>query len=402
MVRGPRTYDNDGFVRVSFNVEGLDRDELWFDLDPSFGEFTDDSCDAAVASLVLAAMAAGRPLLVDGPVSERLVWNLHNTVIPVVLRQLPFLRPVRIETWERRRGRRTAAGAIMTPLSCGVDSFAAIADHYLAEGLSERERVTHLLFSHIGHHGYGDEAGLRAERRFLLAQSAAAELGLPIGRVDSNTPEFYPEEHNSPFNWLATISVRMAAVPLLLQKGVKRFLVASSGSWGSVRVHETHNMSEAEPILLSAMSTDQVEISSVGWDYSRLDKTQRIAGLPVVQRHLDVCVMEGGVNCTRCEKCLRTLLGLDVLGHLEEFRGRFDLNAYKKHRSDSIARALAETQRPALIKIRQFMEDTGFPIPLSARLRAGLLKAWRTVPQGIRAKVRRIPGPPPPPHISFR
>jgi hypothetical protein len=279
--------------------------------------------------------------------------------------------------------------AVMTPLSCGVDSFSAIQDHALAEGIEEFHRVTHLVNAHFGHHGYGDETDDRAEARWLNASSAAAALGLPLIRVVSNQHRFYPEVHNDRMNWLATISVRNASIPLLLQKGVGRFYFASGHSWREVGVSTLRDISRMDPILLPALSTDRVDLLPVGTEHTRVEKTRRIAELEVVRKHLDVCIMEGGRNCTRCEKCLRTLLILELLGFRDAFSERFDLKEYERNRTDFVARVWLDYARDhSHLEIRELMDEVGFRPHLSARARTWMIRSWRLIPHGFRRRVR--------------
>jgi hypothetical protein len=391
-IHAPCIEDRGEWTRVSYRVDGADEPELWFDVDGGHREFVTSSCDAAVVALLIAAMAAGKPIRSEGPLSRRLRWSIHNTVVPVVCRLLPFLRPIQVLAdggWEVRE---PEGSAVLTGFSCGVDSLSAIQDHLLYADIAESERVTHLLFSHVGHHGYGKGVHRRAEERWHRARRAAGELGIPIGRVYSNTPEFYPPEYDSRLNWIGTLTVRGSAVPLLLQAGVRRFLQASSHTWEKARVCPTWDMTYAESILLPALSTERVELGLVGAEYTRVEKTRRIADLDLAQRYLDVCIMEGGeVNCSRCEKCLRTMLTLEILGYLDRFDNRFDLDTYRHHRAEFLARVLTERNDSLHLEIQYLIRESGFSLPVSGRFRAALLQGWRLIPHELRRRLRGMP-----------
>ena len=352
LIGPPEILDRGDWVRTSFLVGGLAPGDLWFDVDSGHEPFLTRTCDAAVASLLPAAMAAGRDLLVQGPSSGRLLWNLRNTVIPVLQRQHPFLRPVRVIAEGGGTHGAPAGSAVLTGFSCGVDSFSALQDHLIAAGLPDADRVTHLLFSHVGHHGYGEDVDARAEHRWNLIHSASRDVDLPLVRVRSNTPQFYSSRYNARLNWAATLTVRNAAVPLLLQNGVRRFLQASSHDWRDIRVQEDKDITKADPILLPVLGTERTELCAVGTEYTRVEKTRRISSFPLARQHLDVCIMEGGINCSKCEKCLRTLVTLDLLGVLEPFAGRFDLAIYRRHKVSFLAKVLAERREPFHLEIR--------------------------------------------------
>jgi hypothetical protein len=67
----------------------------------------------------------------------------------------------------------------------------------------------------------------------------------------------------------------------------------------------------------------------VHWDasYKRPEKLKAIVDEPLLKEHLRVCWDRGSarLNCSRCEKCVRTMVTLEALGKLSEYRG-FDLD----------------------------------------------------------------------------
>lgn len=388
---------SDSGVRLSFPVYGLGIDELWFRVSESFRDFLSDSCDAALVTLLIPAMLRGQGLTIHGPVSKQLLWNLSHTVVPVLLRQRPFLSPIRLEAESFAEVRSPRGSATLAGLSCGIDFFASIADHLLDPEVPARFRVTHFVFNHLGQHGGGPDLAARVESRWQRAQDVAGELGLPVGRVDSNAPEFYPSHDFSPLNWAATLTVRSAAVPLLLQSGVRRFFFAGSNEWQSVRVRNTKYQSDADPILLPALSTENVDVLSVGVERTRVEKTYQVAQLSLASRYLDVCNVHGrGENCSRCEKCVRTAFTLDALGHLEAFRNRFDLDTFRRHRDGFLVRALAEKEFRLHAELRDLVRKQRVPLPKHILLGSTLLRCWRWIPHGLRRKIRRIPPPPSP------
>lgn len=379
----------DDRVRVTYPVEGLLAPTLWFEVQAEYHEWLVTSMEAPVAALLAAAMHAEKSIHLEGAISPRFLWHVRNTVNPVVSRQLPFLRPVPIRAAAVAPAVEAVGDAILTGFSCGVDSLSALQDHFESDAYGPDNRVTHLLFAHIGHHGYGAEVDLRAEQRWQRMQRGAAELGLPMLRVTSNTPEFYPPEYNSRLAWAAALTLRNSAVPLLLQSGVRRFLFASSHSWQAVGAFATNDMTLADPILLPALSTERTELAAVGSEYTRVEKTRRIARMPLARTALDVCIMDGHGNCTRCEKCLRTALTLELLGELPAFSARFDLTEYARRRDGFLAHVLAERDYDFLLEIQELIREQRLPMSLGVQGRAALIRAWRSLPRGVRTALRR-------------
>jgi hypothetical protein len=263
-------------------------------------------------------------------------------------------------------------------------------DHFLDSAVPPEERLTHLMFMHIGHHGYGSDLEARVADRWAQAQAAALEIGLPLIRVDSSAPDFYPPEHDSPLRWADTCTVRAAAGPLLLQRGFRRYLLASSFSWGFIGVRPYRYLSIADPILLPALGTETLDLAAVGTELTRVGKTRRIAGMDLAQKFLDVCTMEAGVNCSRCEKCMRTLFTLDLLGQLQAFRDRFDLEAYRGRKTVFVARILTG---PAMVlhkELRKLMDQVGYRPSVPSRLLALALRLWSLIPWGLRKRIRGL------------
>ena len=88
---------------------------------------------------------------------------------------------------------------------------------------------------------------------------------------------------------------------------------------------------------------------------SRVDKTRYIADSKYVMKYLDVCwaaqsknsdskstlwMGKTKKNCGKCDKCLRTLFTLELLGKKEEYADIFDFNEYAKYRSKFIIKCI--------------------------------------------------------------
>ena len=75
------------------------------------------------------------------------------------------------------------------------------------------------------------------------------------------------------------------------------------------------------------MSSDHLQIIHAGSSCSRIEKLQMVADMPLVQKSLRVCFLvpqfdpHSGkvVNCGECEKCVRTIVGLEIMGKLNKF-----------------------------------------------------------------------------------
>jgi len=126
----------------------------------------------------------------------------------------------------------------------------------------------------------------------------------------------------------------------------------------------------SNPITLPLLSTETLDIVSAGSQYTRIEKTIRVAEIEESYRFLDVCVDENPlkINCSACDKCMRTMLTLEIAGKLERYSMVFDLDTYRKNRDFFIEEVLQSNDSYLLKEIADFIVMSGFIVPLSSRL----------------------------------
>jgi hypothetical protein len=369
--------DADGdSVAVRYAVDGSPGPSaLEFRLPREFGGLVSDRTDAALVALVIPAMVARAPVEVRGRVSHRLVRALDRDFQALLRAFQPRLRhvPIFCEAPSAPEGR---AEGVATGFSAGIDSFTTLAEYHYADPPAGW-RLTHLLFNDVGSHG---RATGRYRERLDRARRAVERIGLPLVAVRSNVAEFYaPEIHTYGPGWglLAfeqSHTLRNAAVPFLLQGGVGRFLYASGSHYGILEVSGGEALDDFDPLVLGALSTDDLELVSAGFDLDRVEKTALVARLGDAHDFLDVCVVNTDRvhgNCGECFKCLRTLLTLEVLGCLDDFAAVFPLDRYRRRRDRQIVETL-QSRDPLLRDLARHMRERDFPVPTRLRALAAL------------------------------
>jgi hypothetical protein len=99
----------------------------------------------------------------------------------------------------------------------------------------------------------------------------------------------------------------------------KRLYIPSSRDYLLLR----HRESSSGPVTDLLLSTDTLEFIHQGAIYQRVEKVQAISKWKLAQQNLRVCphsvFRDDGLNCSRCEKCIRTMLVLYALGEMESF-----------------------------------------------------------------------------------
>lgn len=136
-----------------------------------------------------------------------------------------------------------------------------------------------------------------------------AETGLDIVPVATNIRDLNPA---TAFWQYEFQGAALAGIGHLFADSLRSVSIASTWSIGHLRNWGSH------PLLDPNFGTDSLSIWHELAHLSRLDKLKIISNRPTLLQLLNVCNgrTENDSNCGRCEKCIRTMLGLEALGLL--------------------------------------------------------------------------------------
>lgn len=147
-----------------------------------------------------------------------------------------------------------------------------------------------------------ENATLWSEVRAATA-AQAAQLGKPLVEVTTNIR--YLGYHHG-LKWaLHFQAAGLAAIAHLLAPN--RMLVAASATVDDPRPFGSH------PLLDPLWSSGDTHVVCDG-PVDRVEKLGAIVRHPEMLARLRVCWQDAGFNCGRCEKCVRTMAGLTLLG----------------------------------------------------------------------------------------
>lgn len=294
-IDAPRIHVRGDGRRVTARVAGRD---VWFE---SADAPLAGSGEAFGTALLIPAMRAGRSLTVDGPVCA--TWATNLGPLTAAFRNLWYPdAPAPRVTPEPRATPPGSATALC--FSGGVDAF-----HTLLAGGRPVDTLVYVA-------GYdvklADSGRLAAVERLLREVAASSHAGSVV--VSSNLRR-HPLVRATP--WRREFGAALAAVGHVLAPEVGRLLISSDGL--GFEHPEVGSRPSTDPLFGSAT----LAVEHVAPGTTRLEKLRAIGGDPLVQRHLRVCWhnVDGKTNCGRCEKCLRTMLMLDVCGTLGHFPG---------------------------------------------------------------------------------
>tara|TARA_R110002096_G_scaffold436056_1_gene666519 strand:+ start:80600 stop:81766 length:1167 start_codon:yes stop_codon:yes gene_type:complete len=126
----------------------------------------------------------------------------------------------------------------------------------------------------------------------------------------------------------------LSAIGLLFEKHFREVFIGSSHSnYNNLVPNGSH------PLTDVLYSTSRTSLIHSGDGLDRLDKTKYLAQHELALRHLHVCIRgrdgkgQDELNCSHCEKCYRTMIGLDVVGVLDKCdlfdKSRYNYNEVK-------------------------------------------------------------------------
>jgi len=311
---------------------------LWYSIDKEFSYLIGNYSDAPLVALLILAMAKGEDIYLEGSISERLWYTLSGQYQNILQHMFPGLKKINIFPANTHTLQLKASG-VATGFSAGVDSFSLLSDHFYSS-VPQGFRITHLLFNNVGSHGGGEAGEILFQKRYEHIVNITEQFNLPFLKINTNIDSFYAE-YGSTFEFVKTHTLRNVSVALLLQNGIKRYLYASTFSFTDIKIKPLHDIAISDPISLPLLSTEILDILSVGSEYTRVEKTLRVAKIIDSYDKLNVCV--SGIeaeNCSECWKCMRTLLTLEIGGFLEKYTKVFKLAHYSKQKNQYIEQML--------------------------------------------------------------
>lgn len=111
-----------------------------------------------------------------------------------------------------------------------------------------------------------------------------------------------------------------------------------AGRIGMVSISSSHSYGElipwgSHPLTDNLLSSDDLAVEHYGTEYSRFDKVAKLASHPNLLKNLSVCGKPPGqknglINCSECQKCVRTMAALDLSGVDKQECTSFDWSNY--------------------------------------------------------------------------
>lgn len=299
----PRSQKRGNRFRVSASVCGA---PIWFE---SSDQALLPAPEAWASAMLIPALHYGKKLSFRVPLNRQWLEN-HQKLLSIYEEwwNYPSQSPFREARCTDRSGEGSDTGLMFT---CGADSFHSLLTH--------EKTVDSLIFV------VGYDVSLEDTRRARIVEShvrrVAAEYSRQALIVSSNLRQ-HPCFRE--VTWIRTFIAGLAAVGHVLSGSLNTLLVSTSHNEPNPPPCGSHP--RTDPLWGSG----NLRIEYLSPASKRLERLLAIANSPIVQRYLRVCWKNVGddLNCSKCEKCLRTMVGLEIAGTIsrcQSFRGHTQL-----------------------------------------------------------------------------
>lgn len=297
--------------------------ELFFAVENKDQSALDDlSYDAFLIGGLFTFMKEGGTLKIKGGISERLYFHLQHYFMKALIQGFPYLKMIEIQpdyfvTAENYQPKQNITG-----VSGGIDSFYTILRKQNQEATKEFQ--LNALVRFVPQRPDYFENGRSQEN----AEEISQHLGLPLIQLWTNLLTFV----EVPF--VGFSSYYNIACIHSVKKTVNKYYLASGGVVEEFSLSPTDS-SAYDPLIIQHLASETLDIFCDDFYTSRLEKTEFISQFLVAQQFLDVCLNEKRLerkNCSKCDKCIRTMWQLETLGALNNFSGVFDVPQFQKNK----------------------------------------------------------------------
>ncbi|MFD2939587.1 hypothetical protein [Flavobacterium notoginsengisoli] len=342
-------------VRIQASFEtSKEKGILWYDFPKEYKEYlVVENSDAFLIGLLPVAMKMGEDLYIKNKISTRLFYNVTTYLIPALVLSNNDFKGIKIIPEVLNDENLNIAKAVATGASCGIDSTATIFEHLK---LKYSYSLNHLTYLDAGSHGQwnGEIAKKTFKDRVKRVKSFSSELNLPLVEIKSNIGEILGNDFQK------THSLRNLSCILNLQKMFKTYYYASAYRFDFFKI-DKNDTSSWDILITRFISTESLEFISSMSHLNRIERTKLISEFSPAFHFLDVCTapdFEDKINCSKCDKCMRTQLTLDVIGKLDNFNSVFNVEKYNAFKDEFIGKVIVTKNKNQInLEIYDFLNQ---------------------------------------------
>jgi len=300
-------------IRVSAYIEVETKkeysDTLWYEFDKEYEEYISESSNGFVVAMLFLAMYLGEDIKVKGSMSPKLAYGLKGFQGYFNFWHPKLFNVIKISC-DGYEIENDAPKGVMCTFSGGVDSFYTLYEHLPENEDNPLHQITHCLLLDGFAIPRTDELNHSYQVIRASYEKLTRKLGIGLVFVATNIANLYEGKLHS----VQTDGPVLASAPLILGRLISTFHIASPCTYSQIVPMGT------SAVTSSLLSTEKLNVTLHGSETSRVEKTVAITNWPETYDKLRVCWEEIGVkNCCRCEKCIRTMITLNVAGVLSKY-----------------------------------------------------------------------------------
>jgi len=252
-------------------------------------------------------------LAIKGTVSPMLAYHLDEFQHLLRFRDPKSLHRVDIK-YDQIKPMEKIPEGVGTAFSGGVDSSFTLWKHLPQNQINPDYRISHALFIHRFDIFIRDLD--RYETLFSIYQEALKEINVELIPLETNIVAIIVPR----MMHLNLYTPILGACAHILGNLYKAFFIPSSYDYHQIegKIYSSDLLSD------SFLSTDSMEIIHHGSTFRRAEKIGEISDWKLFQKVIRVCsdrgYFKGRRNCSRCEKCVRTMIPIYALGKMEKFK----------------------------------------------------------------------------------
>lgn len=308
-----RTEENYMIASAMCKIRAIGWDVVYLKFDKKYKDYVTLDGGVFAALLMSASSKLGQDIEIDGEITEHTLEALQNAIENYASWKVGF-KKIKIKakkiTKDKKKGKYEAAF-----FSGGVDSFYTYLKH--------KDTLKHLIIVN------GYDVDLRNKVLWQQAVQGARALAkkenIELIEVECNI-----EKLVEPIvAWNYCFAGGLSAIGLLFRKKFGTVYIASSFKKDQIVPGDGSNRQ-----VDKKWSGKNLAVIVDGEEASRFDKVEAISKEKIALEYVRVCYLnkKGTYNCRICDKCVRTMVSLEILGKLKNsktFSKTLDLNLVK-------------------------------------------------------------------------
>jgi hypothetical protein len=305
-------------LSADISFRGKKTEQAYITTDRKYEKFIARDASPFLAAVLLPCMKSQEDIYVEGTISERLFKNTKE-IMDLVQGWNIGLEEIKVRsngvTQDKSKPKYTASF-----FTAGVDSFYT----YLKHKNIKSTKISHLVLVHGFDVPLSNKAFFKKVR--TTVENVAKQEKVHAVILETNIGEIIEKR----LVWDFAHGGALAAVALMLRKNLKTVLVPGAVRNNQLFPYGTH------PALDKLWSTETMKVKSDGGEHDRIGKIVKVVSKsPLALKYLRVCTqnIKGKYNCSRCFKCLMTMMYLEGTGMLKQaktFEKKIDLAAVRK------------------------------------------------------------------------